>query len=50
MRDAERSTKRNAKSMAARDEPGGFEPAIGLAVIRQPVPNKTRLAMLVSVA
>ena len=25
------------KSMAARDEPGGIEPAIGLAVIRQPV-------------
>jgi hypothetical protein len=23
--------------MAARDEPGGIEPAIGLAVIRQPV-------------
>jgi hypothetical protein len=25
------------KSMSARDEPGGIEPAIGLAVIRQPV-------------
>jgi hypothetical protein len=25
------------KSMAARDKPGGIEPAIGLAVIRQPV-------------
>ena len=25
------------KSMAAHDEPGGIEPAIGLAVIRQPV-------------
>ena len=31
--DAERS----AKSMPARGEPGGIEPAIGLAVIRQPV-------------
>ena len=34
--DAERSTKRK-KSMATRDEPGRIEPAIGLAVIWQPV-------------